>query len=655
MSSPSAAAVDHARIDLDGLEHPRPSGSSSSTSWVRCASATVRPRLHLAGRERQLARRAARSTERLAGAVDADDADPVARAEPPGDVVEQRAGRRRTQVDVLEVEHVLAEPLGREPLQLDAGRAAAARPRSARWPRRCGTSASRCAPAGRGAARRAPCGPGSAGAPRRPPPAGRARPWPARTPRSRPRRRRTAPSCDLPGRVADRVEEPAVVGDDDAAPDGARGPGGRPARRPPRRRGGWSARRARSRSWSPSSSAASAHAPALAAGQRPTRRGRARPRGRPPSSRRRLADARRRRPTRGRAGRRAPPRARVAVGSSSSPWCEVADRQPAAPARPGRCRAPRARSSTSQQRGLAVAVAADDADPLARADAERARRRAAGGCRSALETRSRLTRFGHSVDPRGTTWAPATGPLAPRDDVAHDAGWPASATARSSAASSAVDEEDAWSARSRRRCRRSAPSPRPAEQLAELGPQESAAACRSLCSGGAERARRRRGAARRAGRRRRRPARAPARRPRSRSQLGVDRGRGQAVLGEGDDPLRRCRGPSTGVEQLAAAGAERGAAEQRERHVAAELARPAPSSSSRRGPSSHSAVAARPARPRRRRRRRPCRRPPGSPCAMRDVHRPLDAVRARPAARGRAVAMLSPSGGTASRPSSRRR
>ena len=50
---------------------------------------------------------------------------------------------------------------------------------------------------------------------------------------------------DLPRRLADRVEEPAVVGDDDQR-GRPRRPGGRPARRRPRRRGGWWARRGRS-------------------------------------------------------------------------------------------------------------------------------------------------------------------------------------------------------------------------------------------------------------------------------------------------------------------------------------------------------------------------------------------------------------------------
>ena len=50
-----------------------------------------------------------------------------------------------------------------------------------------------------------------------------------------------------------------------------------------------------------------------------------------------------------------------------------------------------------QQRGLAVAVAADDADPLARADAEARRRSSSGRTPYALETRSRLTRLAISV------------------------------------------------------------------------------------------------------------------------------------------------------------------------------------------------------------------------------------------------------------------
>ena len=53
------------------------------------------------------------------------------------------------------------------------------------------------------------------------------------------------PVGHLPRQRRDRVEEPPVVRDrDESRPGGAAGSrGGRPARRPPRRRGGWSARR----------------------------------------------------------------------------------------------------------------------------------------------------------------------------------------------------------------------------------------------------------------------------------------------------------------------------------------------------------------------------------------------------------------------------
>ena len=93
------------------------------------------------------------------------DGDPVAGADLPGQVAQDRlrAGVQRRR------------PPGRTPA-CRAGRwpAAAATPcrgpaarrRSARWRRRCGTSAWRCGPAGRGAARRSPCGAGSAGGPR---------------------------------------------------------------------------------------------------------------------------------------------------------------------------------------------------------------------------------------------------------------------------------------------------------------------------------------------------------------------------------------------------------------------------------------------------------------------------------------------------------
>ena len=53
---------------------------------------------------------------------------------------------------------------------------------------------------------------------------------------------------------------------------------------------------------------------------------------------------------------------------------QVADEQPALAARPGPVSASSSAGHHLEQRGLAVAVAADDADPLARADAEARRR-----------------------------------------------------------------------------------------------------------------------------------------------------------------------------------------------------------------------------------------------------------------------------------------
>ena len=177
----------------------------------------------------------------LPGAVDPDDADAVARAEPPGDVVEQRASAEHDG-RVLDVVDALAETGGREAQDLDG----------VSWWRlvrdegvggvdaeaRLATSAR----AVHGAARPAPCGAGSAGGPRRLP-----RPLPL-GPREHVGRVaavvRVHPTVrDLPGAGADRVEEPPVVGDgDERAAPCARC---RRASRRPRRRGGWSARRGR--------------------------------------------------------------------------------------------------------------------------------------------------------------------------------------------------------------------------------------------------------------------------------------------------------------------------------------------------------------------------------------------------------------------------
>ncbi len=104
----------------------------------------------------------------LAGAVHPDDPDPLARPDGPGQVAEQYprrvrwapsqrppgAGRRRP-----------CPAVGWPAAAAPAGPAAAARRRSACWPRRSGTSACWSAPAVRGAARPAPCAAGSSAGP----------------------------------------------------------------------------------------------------------------------------------------------------------------------------------------------------------------------------------------------------------------------------------------------------------------------------------------------------------------------------------------------------------------------------------------------------------------------------------------------------------
>ena len=114
----------------------------------------------------------------------------------------------------MQVEDRPAQPRGWRTAAARRRRAAAARRRSARWRRRSGTSACWSGPAARGAARRAPCAAGSAGAPRSPRHPGPLRPGQ--------HVRRVAAvvgvhraALHLPRAVADLVQEPAVVGDDD--------------------------------------------------------------------------------------------------------------------------------------------------------------------------------------------------------------------------------------------------------------------------------------------------------------------------------------------------------------------------------------------------------------------------------------------------------
>ena len=115
--------------------------------------------------------------------------------EAPGHVAQHRAGRRRRR-DTSTASSTLSPSRARgEAQQLGAVARLAARRRSARWPPRCGTSASTCAPAARGAATRAPCAAAAGGGPRARPPGGRARRARARRPRSRPRTGAPSPSA----------------------------------------------------------------------------------------------------------------------------------------------------------------------------------------------------------------------------------------------------------------------------------------------------------------------------------------------------------------------------------------------------------------------------------------------------------------------------
>ena len=325
---------------------------------------------------RRARRRPGASTERLAGAVDADEPDPVARAEPPGGVREQlplAAG----EVDVLEVDDVLAEPLGGEALQLQpvarrrhvldqrvGGVDAELRLRGPRRRRR-------------GAARPAPCAPGSAGAAPRPRPAAAARPWPARTRRTRPRRRRPRRRGTSQVALADRVEEPAVVGDHDQR--GRYAATRCSASQATASTSRWLVGSSRTtRSWSPSSSRGQRAAPPLAAGEPVRRPGRGRPRRAAPRRPRGCAESA------AHSWSARPPSTDLAHGVGVVELVALVRGSRCAArgcGRPGRRRAPRSPAIRSQQRGLAVAVAADDADPLARADAEADVGRAAGGRR----------------------------------------------------------------------------------------------------------------------------------------------------------------------------------------------------------------------------------------------------------------------------------
>ncbi len=311
----------------------------------------------------------------------------------------------RHQVDVLDVQgYVLAEPLGGEAAAAPAGRAAAARPRSARWRRRCGTSASRCAPGARGAARRAPCGPGSAGVCL----AGGGLAAALRLGQhvggvaALVGVDRTV--VDLPGPLADLVEEPPVVGDDHQGED--------------LRRTRCCASQAtrldvevvgrlveheqvvvaeqQRRQRAP---------PALATGERRCDRPRSqRDPGR--AAPRRPRGCGRRPPTRGRPDRRAPPRGPCGCRRARRPG-GGSRRSARAAARPGPSRPPRARSSPPA--GSVLPSPLRPTMPI--------RSPAAMPSETSLEQRADAVRLGHALEVqeishKSPVWAPATAPLA---------------------------------------------------------------------------------------------------------------------------------------------------------------------------------------------------------------------------------------------------
>ena len=362
MISPPAA-VRVTRCICSTESSTRSAGSRSSSAWVRCASATVRPLLDPAA-VGSSSPASSRSTEVLPAPLT-----PTRPTRSPGPsrqvACESSCPLAADQVDVLEVEDVLAEPLGGEPLQLEP----VARRRLVLDQRVGGVDPELRL---RGAGRRAAAQPGELLAHQVLPPGlrGRRLPLPLGLGQHEGRVAAVVHVDDavvhLPGRRADRVEEPAVVGDHHergryAADRQVPGqPGDRldvevvgglvedhqvvVAEQQPGQRA----------------------APALAAGQARRRRGR----GETPASSTSTTSR-----VDGSAAHswsaRSPSTATrtVAVRVEVVALGEVAQVQAAVagdPAVVGLLEA----AEQPQQRGLAVAVAADDADPLAGADAE---------------------------------------------------------------------------------------------------------------------------------------------------------------------------------------------------------------------------------------------------------------------------------------------
>ena len=520
---------------LDGLEHPQRRRRARRGPGRGTPARTVAPALDRAGRRARASPASSRSSEVLPAPLT-----PTMPTRSPGPsrqvtCVEQHPARRPRRSTSSTSSTSLPSRCGGEPQQLDA----VARRRLVGDQRVGGVDAelrlrrARRRPAAQPGELLAdqvlPARLGGRGLPRR------ARPGRARTPRSRPRTRRTAPSCTSQVAVADLVEEPAVVGDDHERP--RRGGAGGAASQATPSTSRWLVGSSRtSRSCSPSSSPGQRDPAALAAGQRPddrssTRRGRRRPPSSPSSTSRMRGVAR---PTRASARRRRRASRTVAVGSSVVALARASPtrRPPACVTRPasGASR----RVEQPQQRGLAVAVAADDADPVALGDAERDAVEQGAGAVAPCATPSRLTRL------RATQRVP--------DDAGARRPAPcARVTDRHVPGRGQRDGDVERVLRRRGRgTRRSGPQPEtsapsapassPASSVARsAGRSEQAAGCRSLCSARPERV----GVAG-AQRRHQRVGHARLGRPGAVAQpveLGVDLGRRQARR-------RRARPPS---------------------------------------------------------------------------------------------------------------
>ena len=230
----------------------------------------------------------------------------------------------------------------------------------------------------------------------------------------------------------------------------------------------------------------------------------------------------------------------------------------------------------AQQRGLAVAVAADDADPVAVVEAQRdaVQQRAPGvGDADRLDVQQvRHQAMPSSRRQRSRTGSTIAGPRDRPEGPPH-AGGDAGRGQRDRdvqrvlAARRRGTRRSARSRTRRRRARR--PGGRPPACAPAPGPARHAAALQVVGERRAERGRVA-GAQRLHERGPRPPARGRRSAARSRSISRVDGGGREPVVGERDHPVvlaaRQRRG-----EPLAAAGADRRAAEQRERDVGAEL------------------------------------------------------------------------------------